>query len=489
MTSRITLALFALLLVVFVSSNVLAQTDSQKTKNGIFTSSARGGNGGGKPTPTPTPTPTPPPGCATVVANTNSWIGSGGLDTTFGSNGIATSKVSPAGSTAEIAFKVLVQTDGKIVVSGEARNPATLDMDAFVARFHTDGTKDLSFGTPDPMSPGQRLGYVFVDFEGGSDFAYSAALDSAGRILIAAGPYVFKVARLDSNGDLDNSFGTGGKVILSSTAGSVNAIAVQSNGQIVVAGGEPEFVAARLNEDGSLDTSFGNSGTASFSVSSKKGRSSSFANSMAIQIVGGEERFVLGGRNRDGAGPAMFATARLRNDGSLDTSFGNGGVVLTSIYGNWDQIFGVGIDSANRIVAVGSAGEGPCGGDGAIVRYLQNGSLDSSFSGDGKLTLDIYGGDNGFDDIAFQPDGKLIVLGDAQDVAGTVWDASITRLNPDGSLDTGFGPTTLGGGIVATDTGDQDITFGGLQIQQDGKIVAIWTQGVAGESTIARYLQ
>jgi uncharacterized delta-60 repeat protein len=470
------IAVFALAL---FCANVTAQIKSVQTRINPDTSSARGG--GGKPTPTPTPNPN----CATTVGNTNSWTGAGGLDLGFGTNGFAITKVSPPGSTVEAVLKVLVQADDKLVTVGHARNPVSLNLDAVVRRFNNDGTPDTSFGEVDPLNPLQRRGYVFIDFSGGNDFVESGVIDSSGRILVT-GWYNAKIARLDLNGDLDATFGTGGKIEIPVPGLTPRDIALQSNGQIVLAGADSQFVVARFNSDGSLDTTFGSGGSTAFNISNER-KSSALPWTLAIQTVNGEERIVLAGRNRIGnSGPTTFALVRFRSDGSVDPSFGNNGSVLTNVSSLGDQIFDLAIDGANRIVAVGST-SGGCGGDAVIARYLENGSLDASFSGDGLLTLDIYGGDNVVRGVVIQDDGKILAVGDARSPDGTIQDLVVVRLLANGILDTAFGPSSLGGGIIATDTGTDEWGLGGIAIQADGMIVAGSIRGSTQESVLTRY--
>ena len=443
----------------------------------------------GKPSPTPTPTPQV---CPAPTGSTNYWTGSGGLDATFGLGGIVTTDLSGPTFQSEDAKSVLIQGDGKIVTVGEARNPAGLTgvSDQLVTRYNPDGSIDHTFGSPDPAHLGQRLGYIFIDFSLGLDSSAGASFDSLGRIVIASW-YNAKIARLDVNGDLDPTFGTGGKIETPIPNLTPQDMVVLSNGKIILAGGEPNFTMARFNDDGSLDTTFGTGGSVSISISGMK-RGKGNAQSVTTQMIADEERIVLAGGSSAGpSSPGTFALMRFMPSGAVDTSFGTGGTVLTAFGGSthiWDHK----IDSLNRIVAAGDVSSGGCAGwETAYARYLENGALDPAFSGDGKLTRDIYGsGVATARSVVIQPDGKIVSFGFAVSGDRVFYDSLLVRLLDDGTADTTFGPPGFwGGGVVTTDIGG-GFDFGfGVALQPDGKIVTGGHTDAAGyASAVARYL-
>jgi uncharacterized delta-60 repeat protein len=142
------------------------------------------------------------------------------------------------------------------------------------------------------------------------------------------------------------------------------------------------------------------------------------------------------------------------------------------------------IDSNNRIVTVGSAGT-PCGWDAGFARFNENGTLDTTFSGDGMFTLDIYGGTNYMNSVAIQSDGKILAAGHA---SGSLTDFALVRLNIDGSPDGSFGPgLPLGNGIVTTNIFGISGGFGrSVGIQSNGNIVVAGSS--TGNSIVTRYL-
>jgi uncharacterized delta-60 repeat protein len=186
--------------------------------------------------------------------------------------------------------------------------------------------------------------------------------------------------------------------------------------------------------------------------------------SVTVQADG---RIVVAGSSRDGIN-ADFAVVRYNTEGSLDTSFGVGGKLVTDI-GSGTSDFGasVSLQADGKVVVAGSSSNGG-NSDFAIVRYNSDGSLDTSFNGTGKL---VAGDSREFDDatsVTVQADGKIVVAG--YSTVGLHVDFAVRRYNTDGSLDTIFTVPSK-----RTNIGSSDRGFS-VTVQADGKIV------VAGES-------
>jgi uncharacterized delta-60 repeat protein len=387
--------------------------------------------------------------------------GPGDLDLSFGGDGkVATNFTSGD----DMAFGVAVQPDGKIVAVGSA----DFQNEFALARYTTDGSLDTSFDVD---------GKVTTSFTGDHDSAHDVAIQADGNIVAVgtAGFESYALARYESNGNLDPSFGGGdGKVLSDLTGGRDVALAVtiQANGKIVVAGrsagARGRFALARYQSDGSLDHSFGGDGivftnltprddyardvaiyaNAKVVAAGRAGRAggrfalaryesdgrldTSFggdgrvltnftsgddhARGVAIQPNG--RIVVAGGAGRAGG---RFALARYESDGGLDASFGGDGKVLTNFARGLDVALGIAIQSNRRIVAAGHAGGArlsPRNHKLAIARYRANGVLDRSFSGDGKRGVDFTSGDDWAEDVAIQPDGKIVVAGRAARAGG-----------------------------------------------------------------------
>jgi uncharacterized delta-60 repeat protein len=337
------------------------------------------------------------------------------------------------------------------------------------------GDLDRSFGMGD--------GTVTTDFAGSG---LARALVVQGRKLVAAGVAFssetgddFALARFNANGGLDGSFGTGGKVTTDITpSGSpdeVNALIQQADGRLVAAGvtlgpvGTFDFALARYSPDGALDPSFGTGGIVSTDIAGNP----DYARALVQQVDG---KLVAAGRTDTLTG-TDFGLARYNPDGTLDASFGTGGVVTTDIASNnIDEARALVRQTDGRLVAAGFA-VGPAGTfDFALARYNPDGALDPSFGTGGTVTTDIGGGDDFAHALAVQADGKLVAAGVAPTATGLAF--ALARYNPDGMLDASFGT----GGTATTDL------IGGanaLVVQVDGKLVAA---GVAGQDFgLARY--
>jgi uncharacterized delta-60 repeat protein len=309
-------------------------------------------------------------------------------------------------------------------------------------------------------------------------------------VLAGSANGVWAVARYNTDGALDPFFGSGGKETLNVTGSSVRDMAIQSDGKLVLVG-EPNFTIMRLNQDGSPDANFGTGGKVTANPSSAK-RASGIAYAVAIQrmpAVTGEERIVVGGWANS---PAVFALMRFGPNGAVDSTFGSSGHSYTSFFGFGDQIRVLGIDQQNRIVATGvtNTANSNCGlyvQDFAVARFSQNGGADNSFSGDGRVSTDVYGGFDVADGLLFQADGKILITGqNASSDNNGRQDFVLVRYNDNGTPDSSFG--ILGTGVVTTDIGPEDWGFGIAQQPWDGKIVvAGYSRFTHRNITLGRY--
>ena len=312
------------------------------------------------------------------------------------------------------AADVVVQPDGRIVAVGIAGR------DFGVARYNADGTLDSTFGTG---------GLVMTDF-GGFDQANAVALQPDGKVVVAGSLQgSIGVARYDSNGLLDSSFGTGGKVITDASPSFDSAfdVAVSSTGRIIVGGGTgsfpfgaSDFQLVQYNADGSLDLSFGSGGIVTTNFAGFDSIDSIFA-----IFVTSDGKITAAGASR-AASPGDFAVARYNSDGSLDSSFGSGGKVTTDVLaGSDDTGNGVVVHPDGSITAAGTASSTSGTSSFAIVRYTATGDLDTTFGSGGRASA-VFGNpiNNAFD-IAAQPDGKVVVAGGTRD--GTTSDFALAR--------------------------------------------------------------
>jgi uncharacterized delta-60 repeat protein len=383
----------------------------------------------------------------------------GSLDTSFDSDGKRTDVFD---GSCDDGQAVAVQSDGKTVVAFSTTTLGSAGYDFGVARYNVDGTLDTSFGTN---------GKVVIDFDSDDDNVHGVAIQSDGKIVVAGAAIIdghgnFALVRFNSNGTLDTGLGTGGKVTTSfSNSDAAFGVAIQSDGKIVVAGTNgSDFALARYNTDGSLDTSFDSDGKQTTNMGG-----TDMAYSVAIQSDG---KLVVAGKN-----DSDFAIARYNTDGSLDTSFSGDGKQTTD-FGGSDYIQSIAIQSDGKIVAVGA--KFYAGFDFAMARYNTDGSLDTSFDSDGKVTTDFGNFSDVASGVAIQSDGKIVAAGKAGSGFG------LARYNANGSLDTDFDSD----GKVTTGFGDWDGIGAGLALLSDGRLVVAGTASLGGTSdiAIARYL-
>lgn len=272
-------------------------------------------------------------------------------------------------------------------------------------------------------------------------------------------------------GALDPTFSGDGKVLTSfADDDHANDVAVQSDGKIVSVGAsadystlESDFALARHNADGTPDTSFGGDGTVTTAINNMNPDFQwSEANAVALQPDG--KIVTVGSSWRGYENCCWFTVARYNTNGTLDQSFGGGDGRVFTDFGSPDEARDVAVQPDGKIVALGTSG-----GNAALARYNADGTLDTSFGGgDGKVTTDPApesleeGGDARA--LALQPDGKIVVGGQ---VGTTRFDFVLLRYNANGTLDTSFS----GDGIERTDFGDYE-SVEGLAVQADGRIIA-----------------
>jgi uncharacterized delta-60 repeat protein len=388
-------------------------------------------------------------------------LNAGDLDPTFGNGGVV---VTNFGAPFAGASTLAVQADGRILIAGQIFGQFGYQFG--LARFNSDGSPDSSFGH----------GGLVTTAVGGSSGISSVAVLADGRIVVAGeapvnGSQEFALARYDTDGSLDASFGTGGLVTTSFpgfSGSAATSMVVQADGRIVVAGtaynsAQSLFALARYASDGSLDGSFGTNGLVTTAFSGFTGAD---AHSLALQADG---RIVVAGLAARSDDSRQFAMARYDTDGSLDGSFGTVGLVTTSFPGFSNaSATSLAVQADGRIVVAGFTG--PIDTRIALARYTSDGTLDSSFGTAGLITTSfpsfqtasVYG-------VALQADGRIVVVGGVQ-VSINIDRFALARYNSDGSLDGSFGTA----GRVTTSISSNSDAYG-VALQADGRIVVAGT--------------
>ncbi|HEY7157401.1 MAG TPA: hypothetical protein VH575_25835 [Gemmataceae bacterium] len=388
------------------------------------------------------------------------------LDPTFGSGGQVLSSFS---NNWDQAMAVVAQPDGKIVIAGDTTVPGSkTGGDFLVARYNSNGTLDTSFGSG---------GYTTTSFANSGDTAEAVALqpqaNGTSKILVAGltqtkkGIVECALARYNANGTLDTTFGTNGEVITSlggSAGESVTAMAVDSSGRILVAGftnGNPNVsgdaaTVLRYTANGALDTSFGSGGKLITNIGVLPYASHSVG--IALQPDG---KIVLASTTLDPAtNTGEFVTARFNDNGTADSTFGSGGVVATHL-GSYDEFGGVTVQGDGKIVVSGSEDASTSPLALYLLRYKADGSLDATFGTGGTVAVQAPGGkyiDVRGSGVVVQADGKILASGEFGDLAAL-------RVNPDGSVDTGYG----NGGWATVQFGVAEVQA--IALEPDGRLL------------------
>ena len=346
---------------------------------------------------------------------------------------------------------VAVQPDGRILAAGATFNGLTYDV--LVVRFNADGSLDTTFGTRG----------VFTYDRGTDDYGYAMALRSDGKIIIAGctyngTTYDILVLRLNGNGTLDTSFGSRGVVTYDGGSNDfAYAAALQPDGKILVVGEnhngmDHDALVLRFNGNGSLDTSFGSGGVVTYDSGYND-----YANALSLQSDG---RIVVAGIRFNGIDNDVLVL-RFNGNGTPDTSFGSRGVVIYDS-GRDDVGHGVVAQKDGKIVVAGSTFNG-MDNDVLVLRFSRDGSLDSSFGKGGVAVYDSGCDDNGLA-VALESDGRIIVALGCFNSMG--YSGMVLRFNGNGSLDGAFGE-----GCVLREIIEGNAFVTSLALQQDGKIL------------------
>jgi uncharacterized delta-60 repeat protein len=405
----------------------------------------------------------------------------GDLDGAFGVGGKLSTDFFSA---SDIGNDVTVQLDGKIIVPGRVVTSSG-DADFGLARYNSDGTPDAGFGN------GGQVTTDFNGFSD-SCFAVAVQTDdrivAVGGAFSSddSDANDFAMCRYNSDGTLDATFGNLGTVTFDFGSGVNDEgldVVIQGDGKIVVAVGQAvdsasDFILARFNSDGTFDGTFGAGGV----VSTDFFGDSDVVGAIALQPDG---KIVAAG-DVTIVGDDDFGLARYNSDGGLDATFGTGGKVTTDFFADADGANSVALQSDGKIVAAGSSFVSLSNSlDFAIARYNSDGTPDDGFGVGGKVTTDFSPNVDSGAEVAVQCDGKIVVAGTANS-ATDASDMAVARYQSDGTLDAGFGV----GGKVVTDFAGRD-TCHGLALQNDGRIIVAGSTRPGDQSTLdfalARY--
>jgi uncharacterized delta-60 repeat protein len=352
-------------------------------------------------------------------------LNAGDLDTTFGTGG---GTAQTFGQTSITFYAVALQSDGKIVAVGATNVTEGIDASSqvVIARFKTDGSLDTSFSTD---------GFEVTALNGSCLGATSVVIQSDQKILVGGEGFDSTdpkdqfnfgfVARLKTDGTLDNTFGTGDVAETQGLEG--DAVTLSSTGQIYTVGG-PTPTVARFTSAGKADKTFGTNGTFVFNVTNTNIN----LNDIAIQADG--KPVVIGDSSAVGANTQTFV-ARLTTAGKLDTTFSTDGLLSFSadpsdtVSGSEGVTLAV-LSGGKLLVLSGDQSEN------LLTRINTNGTIDSTFGSGGTIAVQPFSqtaGTSIIESLVVQGDGKL-VLGGYSSILGI----GLVRLNSDGTADTTF---------------------------------------------------
>lgn len=366
------------------------------------------------------------------------------LDNSFGLGGKV---ITSLGNYRDIGNSTAIQSDGKILLGGYTHNDFILS-DFALLRYNIDGTLDTTFG----------IGGKAVTFIESKSKGNSIAIQSDGKIVLGGSSNWFiNLVRYNSNGTLDTTFGTSGKIITDIVgyySEVCKSVAIQSDGKILIGGyakhnsnDSAYLVLIRYNINGTIDSSFGTNGEV-------MGRSG-FGNSLLIQNDG---KILLGGSSN-----YNFALTRYNTNGMIDSSFGINGEVITSV-GVSGEANTLGIQVDGKILLGGYAMNITNFYDFALVRYNSNGSLDNSFGVTGVVITPMGAFNSVGYSLGIQSDGKILLAGNAPNNSN---EFALVRYESNGALDISFGLN----GKVVTPIGISNSHCSSLSIQNDGKIL------------------
>ena len=327
--------------------------------------------------------------------------------------------------------------------------------------------------------------------------------------------------RLLAAGDLDTTFGIGGQVVQDLGLGKneeIFASAVQSDGKMVVAGfaintagAGRDFLVARFNTNGTLDTSFGTGGSVIVNVSDPGPVSTpNYDDQVNDLIIQSDGSIIAVGTATKNVGLTPFTAVgiiKLTSSGVLDTTFDGDGKASTILKNNANanahvtSISTAAVQADGKIVVGGKMVAGSTEGDYVVARYTPSGSLDVTFDGDGYTFTDFdstlaNNRDDDLLDLTIQPDGKILAVGRSESTVSAHQVISIARYNPNGSIDTTFGG---GDGKVWTDISPSAFSIqsvgNAVELEPDGQFIVGGTSAVrAGqfaatdnEMVVARY--
>lgn len=360
----------------------------------------------------------------------------GALDSTFDGDGFAVANVAPNRSTAELARGIGVQSNGKVVIAGQAESTAPAadpqDLDIYVSRFNANGTLDTTFAgdgtlelnlSPGAQNPAPGGGYR-------TDQSYGVVVLPSDKIVIvgARGPDLsarpgrvdrdFAIIQLTKNGALDPSWGRGGITFIN-TRGVINGVEEDLNesprqatlhGSKIIVGSYSEgsngaaFIRImRFLPNGTLDKTFSSDGIATAPLLGEGDQVVAEAYDVGVQ---GTKYVMTGYGSESLTGKVDMISARFSSKGKWDKTYGDNGLIRVNIAGDDDRGRDLVVLPDKRVLIVGSGKPTPANLNAMAVMITAKGQLDRKFDGDGILLKDLGGPGDSFFGVALTKDNK-----------------------------------------------------------------------------------
>ena len=346
------------------------------------------------------------------------------LDATFGTNGKVYTSF---GAFSTHFYDMAILPNGTIYAVGAKEGMFLENNGIFISRYLPNGVLDTSFDTDGKIEVGYGSNY---------EFCHTIAIQQDEKLLLAGSSNgSFSITRLNTNGTYDSSFSSDGKLIFSFGAGigsKINKLLLQPDGKIIAIGQayngvDYDFGMARFNTDGSIDVTFGTAGKTLVNI----GPANDFGQDAALQSDG---RILVCGYSNNSLGDS-FSIIRLNNDGTLDTSFATNGKIYYNIPGkSYCVAESIALQTDGKIIVAGHAD-----GDFAVLRYTTNGTLDTGFGNSGYSTTDFGNSQDKSYAIAIQNDNKIILAGHGYEAGNTgLFHAAMARYDANGNLDNTF---------------------------------------------------
>jgi len=354
----------------------------------------------------------------------------GSIDSDFGVNGLVNTSF---GLFDDVANAISIQTDGKIIVAGHSYNGTNNDI--AIARYNTDGSLDITFDndgkTITSIGNGPESAQALMIQNDGKIVVTGYAYNGFN--------YDFALVRYNIDGSLDSTFDTDGKVVSHLGIGSDRglAIAQQSDNKIVIGGYSiganfSDFALLRYNPNGSLDSTFDNDGK----VLTRIGNFNDIIYGIAIQSDG---KIIAAGVTDSGTTNSTynnFAIIRYNINGSLDSTFATNGIASIDFANNNDIAKSVAIQNDNKIIIAGTSYNIESINDFALLRLNSNGTIDNTFGNNGKVTSVLTNSDSETaNTVLLQNDGKIILTGGSYSFNTDNYVFAIARYNNDIFLD------------------------------------------------------